>query len=376
VVGSYVGMSVLAVRGLSILVVCVGVAGVLVVPGSGAPRRPGVVAIVGSADRARLTPVDPRTLTPLPGAWSVPVPVPGPATLSPSGKKVAVQTHYPGGPVLVVDTATGRVEHTYGVGGDTSTGLYWFDSKESRPLILAVGFGCGSTGVDSCGAELSVLPDGNTTDYGDTEAGPALEEGLVLILDPTSLDVFYNDTLDHLIDLPRMPPSAPFAVVADVTRDRLFAVSSGGLVAEIDHVGSRHTTISYHTVDLNGQPFQATWAGAGNLALWGRDGLGFIDTHGWTTRAVATAVSGAVATPLGLAAWTRDPAEGLSVYRSDGGRRLHLLVGKSIHAVRTFGDYLYVSAGGQYSVDLRTGKVFGPLANRATVVTPTLASFR
>jgi hypothetical protein len=290
-----------------------------------------------------LEPVDPRTLAPLPEAWSVPVPVPGPATLSPSGKKVAVQTQFPAGPVIVVDTATGRVEHTYAVGGDTSTGLYWFDSNEARPLILAVGFGCGSTGVDSCGAELSVLPSGDTADYGDTHLGPALKDGIVLIFpDPTSLDVYHDDTHDIPIDLPRMPPSAPFAVVTDVARDRLFAISSGGLVAEIDDVGSNHSSISYHTVDLNGQP----------------------------------AVTGAVATPLGLAAWTSDPADGLSVYRSDGSRRLQLLVGKPIRAVRAFSDFLYVNADGQYSVDLRTGEVFGPLANRATVVTPTLASIR
>jgi hypothetical protein len=51
VVGSHVGMSGLAVRRLSVLVVFVGVAGVLVVSGSGAPRRPRVVAIIGSAGR-------------------------------------------------------------------------------------------------------------------------------------------------------------------------------------------------------------------------------------------------------------------------------------------------------------------------------------
>src|SRR5215471_4247519 len=93
---------------VTVSAVCVSV-GTLVPSGDAAPQSPRVFAIVGSADRSYLEPVDPRTLVPLSGAWSAPVPVPGPATLSPSGKRVAVQTHYPGGPVLVVDTATGRV---------------------------------------------------------------------------------------------------------------------------------------------------------------------------------------------------------------------------------------------------------------------------
>src|SRR5207237_3524803 len=90
----------------------------------------------------------------------------------------------------------------------------------------------------------------------------------------------------------------------------------------------------------------------------------------WTTQAVAPNITGAVATPLGLAAWTNDPAAGLTVYRSDGSARLQVLAGKPIRAVTAFGNYLYVYADHQYSVDLRTGKVVGPLATRATVVTP------
>jgi len=123
----------------------------------------------------------------------------------------------------------------------------------------------------------------------------------VLIFDPTSIDVYHDGNQDFAIDLPEMPKSAPFAVVADVARDRLFAISSAGLVAEIDHV-AKTPSISYHSVDLNGQPFNATWAGYGKIALWGEDGLGMIDTRSWTTQAVAPNVTGAVATPLGLAA--------------------------------------------------------------------------
>jgi len=273
--------------------------------------------------------------------------------------------------VLVVDAATGRVEHRYENGGDTSSGLYWLAGDNAHARIIAVGFNCAPSG--GCGPELTVIGSGGSDDFGagDTDASATLKEGVMLVFDPTSLDVYQDASRDIPIGLPRMSPSAPFGVVADVAHDRLFAISSAGLVAEIDHVAGR-TSISYHAVDLNGQPFQAAWAGTGRIALWGRDGLGMINTHTWTTQAVAAGVTGAVATPLGLAAWTTDPTSGLTIYRSDGSKRLQVLVGKPIRAVRAFRNFLYVDADGPYSVDLRTGKVFGPLANRARVVTPTL----
>jgi hypothetical protein len=333
-----------------------------------------VIAIVGTGARARLEPVDARTLAPLPGTWSVRVPIPGLATLSPSGKKVAVETHR----TLVVDTATGKVEHRYEFAGDTSSGLYWFDRNDARPFLVGVGFDCGSTGVGSCGAELSTVGYGPTDDstYGGTEAGPAIQQGLVLIYNPTAIDVYHDGATDIPIDLPKMPPSAPFDVVADVAHNRLFAISSAGLVAEIDYVGqvlACSDCISYHTVDLNGQSFAATWAGSGKIALWGQDGLGTIDTRTWTTQAVAanTNITGVLATPFGLAAWTDNRADGLAVYRSDGSKRLQVLIGTPIRTVDALGNFLYVNAG-RYSVDLRNGKVFGPIKTRATVVTPTL----
>src|SRR5262245_8055607 len=103
-----------------------------------------------------------------------------------------------------------------------------------------------------------------------------------------------------------------------------------------------------------------------------------IDTRSWTTQAVAPNVTGAVATPLGLAAWTDNPADGVSVYRSDGSKRFQVPIGKPIRTISALGNFLYINTGrypgkDRYSVDLRTGKVFGPIKRRATVVTPTLA---
>jgi hypothetical protein len=345
----------------------------MAVSGGATSRRARVIAIVGSGARARLEPVDARTLAPLPGAWSLGVPKAEFATLSPSGKKIAVVTRS----TLVVDAATGRVEHRFQFGGDISSGVYWFDQNDARPFLVGVGFDCGSTGVGSCGAELTTAGYGPTDDstYGGTEgAGPAIQQGLVLQYNPTSIDVYHDGATDIPIDLPEMPQSAPYDVVADVARDRLFEISSAGLVAEIDHVGQAlacSDCISYHTVNLNGKPFTATWAGNGKIALSGEDGLGMIDTRTWTTQAVtANPNIGVLATPLGLATWTGQRADGITVYRPDGSKRLQVLIGTPIRTVVSLGNFLYVDR--RYSVDLRTGKVFGPTKQRTRVVTPTL----
>ena len=175
---------------------------------------------------------------------------------------------------------------------------------------------------------------------------------------------FHRDG-DTRIALPRMLPSAPFRVVADVARSRLFAISSTGLVAEIDRVGDlrRRERVRYHPVGLNGRYFDAAWAGAGKLALWGNDGLGTTDTRTWQTHHIASNIGGALATPFGIAAWGL-PADGLTVYRPDGSRRLRVLVGKDVDGAQAVGGYLYadtheIDRHDRYSVDLRTGKVVG-----------------
>ena len=166
-------------------------------------------------------------------------------------------------------------------------------------------------------------------------------------------------------------PATPFRLVADVAHHRLFDVAATGTVAEIDNVGHR-PHITYHTVGLNGRPFTAAWAGSGRIALWGQDGLGTIDTRTWTTHPIAGGVTGAVTTRYGIAAWTANPADGLTVYRPDGSPRLHVLAGKAIRSAQAVGPYLYATVKARYSVDLRTGKVTGPLHTNATIIPPTL----
>ena len=76
----------------------------------------------------------------------------------------------------------------------------------------------------------------------------ALREGLVIEAwqdrpsrgEPKRLLIYgpeFHQGGDTKIPLPRMLPSAPFRVVADVAHSRLFAISSAGLVAEIDRIG-------------------------------------------------------------------------------------------------------------------------------------------
>ena len=99
----------------------------------------------------------------------------------------------------------------------------------------------------------------------------------------------------------------------------------------------------------------------GQARALGPDGLGTIDTRTWKTHHIASGVGGAVATPFGIAAWG-DPSGGLTVYRPDGRMRLRVRV--EVSSAQAVGAYLYVNLGeidSQYSVDLRTCKVVGPL---------------
>jgi hypothetical protein len=366
-------------RTLLVAAACAGLGCLVATYGHAAPPPPRVMGVVPSAAGPRLMPLDARTLAPVRGGWSRSVGTAESVALSPSGARIAVATA--GGKVLVLDTATGRVVRKYSPQGVER--LYWLGGNGTRgsrlELLVAASFGCWSLG---CGYEYEDVRSDSGMTVGITgEPIVALRDGLVIQYDgdPTMLVVFgpdYGFGDVTCIELLRMQKDAPFAVVADVAHDRLFAISSAGLVAEIDRVRDldRPPRVRYHRVDLNGRPFEAAWAGAGRIALWGRDGLGTIDTRTWKTRTVAPGVTGAIATRFGLAAWTDDPADGLTVYRPDGQKRLHVLAGKPVDAAQTVGGYLYVDADALYSIDLRTGRVLGPLRSDAMIITPTLVS--
>jgi hypothetical protein len=69
-------------------------------------------------------------------------------------------------------------------------------------------------------------------------------------------------------------------------------------------------------------------------------------------------------------------ADGLTIYQPNGKKRLRVLDGKRVKAVKAVGDYLYADTDDidRYSVYLRTGKVVGPLRRDATIVVPDLVA--
>jgi hypothetical protein len=323
--------------------------------------------------------VDARTLKPVRGGWTSRL-IDGETrpTLSPSGARVVFAGR--NGALVVLETATGRVVRTYGKWAKGGKRLYWLggEGTERDPEVLVAEIDCGSRTI--CGGQPFNIFD--RRDPGSRESvfwgftTTALREGLVIEAsedrpsrgEPKRLIIYgpeFHQGGDTRIPLRRMLPSAPFRVVADVAHSRLFAISGAGLVAEIDRIGDlrRRERVRYHPVELNGRYFDAAWAGAGKLALWGNDGLGTIDTRTWQTHHIASGVGGALATPFGIAAWG-DPADGLTVYRADGSRRLRVLGGKEVDGAQTVGGYLYadtheIDRHDRYSVDLRTGKVVG-----------------
>jgi hypothetical protein len=349
-----------------------------------APLPPRVVAVVPSGGGATLRQLDARTLKPVRGGWSRAVPNGVKAAVSPSGTRVAVNAK-PG--VVVLDAGTGRVVRRYSETGVGFERLYWLGGDgthggKDEILVGLIGFYCSSGG---CGNELvGITPRGMTPDeVFAADPVTASREGLVMGGEKW-LIVFGrddpNDPFAHYfeIGLPRMSQTTPFRVVSDVAHNRLFAISNEGLVAEIDRLGDlrRGPRVRYRPVALNGRSFAASWAGGGRIALWGEDGLGTIDTRTWTTHAIARNIKDALATRHGIAAWTTDPADGLTIYLPDGRQRLRLLVGTQVKAARAVGDYLYAGTAdaARYSVNLRTGKVVGPLATDATILVPDLVA--
>ena len=335
-----------------------------------APGPPRVVAAVGAPGGTRLRLVDARTLESVRGGWTSQVIVyETKPTLSPSRARVVFAAARDG-VLVVLDTATGRVVRTYGKWAKGGEQLYWLggEGTKSDPEVLVARLGVGPR---FGGQAFNIIdrrdPGSRAVEFAGYPT-TALREGLVFESHrpPKWLVVYgpeFHQGGDTKIVLRRMPSSAPIRLVADVARSRLFAISSAGLVAEIDRIGDprRRERVRYHPVELNGRYFDAAWAGGGKLALWGPDGLGTIDTRTWKTHHIASGVGGAVATPFGIAAWG-DPSAGLTVYRPDG--RMRLRVPLEVHSAQAVGAYLYVNLGeidSQYSVDLRTGKVVGPL---------------
>jgi len=126
-------------------------------------------------------------------------------------------------------------------------------------------------------------------------------------------------------------------------------------------------------VRLSGHPFSAGWIGHNRIALWGQDGLGYINLRTQTVHPVASDATSALPTPYGAVGWNPENATGLALYGADGTLRFRTLGGRSVSSVQLLGPYVYARAGRRrFSVDLRNGRLTGPLASGAALIAPSL----
>lgn len=336
-----------------------------------------VVGVTQVAGVWTLRPLDPRTLAPVPGSWSHPVSRKAVPVRSPGGTGVLATAR--SGRPIVVDARTGRIAKRYE--GDSMPIQYWLGGElpvraGGGPLLL--GEYAGACWSQGCGTEYEVVGSGFVEGYA-TETAAVLRTLLVVHdvddrgLATLALPSGWSTELTYrVIRLPKLPRSAPMRVVADVAADRLYAISSSGVVARVDRV-SGQPRVSYHRVPLNGRPFEAAWAGRGRIVLWGEDGLGTIDTRTWTARAVTPTASDVVVTPFGVASWVRG-AGGIAVYRPDGTLRFQALTNGAVRSAESLGRYLYVRAGSRYAIDMREGRVVGRVRDDVRIARPSVVA--
>lgn len=330
--------------------------------GTTSVRPPATVALIGTGTRTAFMRVHPSTLEPLAGFGRVRLPPHAVFDLSADSTRIAIATPQQ---TVIADTASGRtLWRERNEGYDVSYGIYWVGRhRKALPQAIAVGeskFGYEYTAVTVRGTHGSI----------DTDLWPAAALRGALVLLGESLRgegaVTYYGRGAHPTILLEAPPTKTTRVVADVAGDRVFVVYGAGSIAQVDH------GVTYHSVPLNDREFDAVWAGHGQIAIWGPDGLGTIDTRTWSTRSLAPAAGGAVPTSFGLVSW--HAADGLSVYARDGRRRLHVLRGKTVRDVSALGRYAYARVGSQqFAIDLKTGRS-RPIRSNATVVVPTLVT--
>ena len=114
------------------------------------------------------------------------------------------------------------------------------------------------------------------------------------------------------------------------------------------------------------------------IALWrdpavsGGGGVWVIDARDWSVHSVDDQATDVRVAPNTLVTWDRRSATGVTGYRPGGTLLFHALPGKAVSNVGVTARYGYVEAGGRFSLDLGTGRVTGPLRNRADLVLPDL----
>jgi hypothetical protein len=344
-----------------------------------AAPSPPLVGEIRAGTAWALRPLDPKTLAPVRGGWSVPVGRNPSLTRSPLGTGViAVWSVGNGGRTIVVDTRTGGIVRRYlsGVGWST---LHWLSAElplrvRGGPfLVQELGGSCWSQG---CGTEYEVVG----TEFSEglaAETVALLRNRIVLSIDADGVTMLgppvapISELSLYPVRLAGLPRSAPTGVAADVASDRVYVISSAGTVARID-AASRRPVVTYHRVALNGGAFEAVWAGRGQIALWGANGLGTIDTRTWKTRALAPAATHVVATRHGIAAWDGGRPGGITVYRPDGSVRFRALDRQTVRSAEAADRYLYVRAAHRYAIDLVTARIVGRVRADARTALPSI----
>jgi hypothetical protein len=195
----------------------------------------------------------------------------------------------------------------------------------------------------------------------------------VLIGDPEEGDSFWLYSPEE-----GRQTTLPFrggAAAVDARRNRMFVVSSAGRVAIVNLKTLAVTTRSLALPETSPDGgYRVAWAGGGQLALWGRNGLSVIDTRDWSARMIDEQTREVRVGANALVTWNGETATGLTVYSPDGTMRFRALEGRRVSEAGVTARYAYVEASGRFSIDLRTGRVRGPLASRAALILPDLLS--
>jgi hypothetical protein len=351
----------------------------------GISRTPPVLGVVGKDPNAKLVALDPRTLKRLPTPKARPIrrcvslscdqEIIGPV-ISPDGNQVAVVR--PRG-IDVFGRWRLRKLRTVGASGFAvarDDPHFWEMAWAGRAFLFTGDgkFGLALYWAGSRWADTDIQGYAIRTRDGWAVISPSISgSGLVV-----TAFTLHGEPAAGLASL-----DAPSVAAYDARRNRLFVVSSNGEMTVVD---MRTFDVSYRTVklapevDLTPPGFELTWAGEGTLVLRPyearRHGVWSIDIRVGSSRLVDAAATDVRVSTRSIVTWNRGAATGIKVYEPGGALRFTAVPTRRVTKVAVTASYAYVDAGGRYSVDLRSGKVSGPLASRARLVVPDLLDLR
>jgi hypothetical protein len=342
-------------------------------------RTPPVLGVVGKDPNAMLVALDPRTLKRLPSPKPLPIrrcisrrcdqEIIGPV-ISPDGNQVAVVR-----PRGIDVFGRWRLRKLRTVRASGFTVGFWEMAWAGRAFLFTGDgkFGLALYWAGSRWADTDIEGYAVRTRDGWAVISPTISgSGLVV-----TAFTLHGEPAAGLAAL-----DSPSVATYDARRNRLFVVSSNGEMAVVD---MRTFAVAYRTVKLPPEVdlkrgFELTWAGEGTLVLWSSDaqrpGLWSIDIRDGSSGLVDAAATDVRISTRSIVAWNREAATGIKVYEPGGARRLTAVPTRRVTNVAVTARHAYVHAGGRYSVDLRSGKVSGPLASRARLVVPDLLDLR